>query len=31
VVLNPGAKFTSTTAYQFNVEGRGVKNQIHFH
>jgi aldose 1-epimerase len=30
VVLNPGATFTSTTAYQFSVEGRGLQNQIHF-
>lgn len=30
VVLDPGATFTSTTAYQFNVQGRGLKNQVHF-
>jgi aldose 1-epimerase len=31
VVLNAGATFTSTTSYRFSVEGRGLKNQIHFH
>ena len=31
VVLNPDATFTSTTAYKFSVEGRNLKNQIHFH
>ena len=31
VVLDPGATFTSTTAYKFNIQGRGLKNQVHFH
>ncbi|HTP18575.1 MAG TPA: aldose epimerase family protein [Solirubrobacteraceae bacterium] len=31
VVLDPGATFTSTTAYKFSVEGRNLKNEIHFH
>ena len=30
VVLNPGATFTSTTAYKFSTEGKGLKNQVHF-
>jgi aldose 1-epimerase len=30
VVLNAGATFTSTTAYQFSVEGGGLKNRIQF-
>lgn len=30
VVLNPGATFTSTTAYQFNIEGRGLRYRVHF-
>ena len=29
VVLNPGATFTSTTAYKFSVQNRGLN--IHFH
>ena len=29
VVLNPGATFTSTTAYKFSIEGRGLN--VHFH
>jgi hypothetical protein len=29
VVLNPGATFTSMTAYKFSIEGRGLN--IHFH
>jgi aldose 1-epimerase len=31
VVLDPGATFNSTTSYRFSVEGRNLKNQIHFH
>jgi aldose 1-epimerase len=31
VVLNPGARFTSTTAYKFSIEGRRLQNRIHFH
>jgi len=31
VVLSPDATFTSTTAYRFNIGGRGLKDQIHFH
>jgi galactose mutarotase-like enzyme len=31
VVLNPGAAFDSTTAYQFGLENRGFTDRIHFH
>ncbi len=31
VVLNPGAAFDSTTAYQFGLENRGFKDRVHFH
>jgi aldose 1-epimerase len=31
VLLNPDATFTSTTSYKFSVEGRNLKDQIHFH
>ena len=31
VVLNPGAAFNSTTAYQFSIENRGLQDRIHFH
>jgi len=30
VVLNPGATFTSTTAFRFDVERKDLKNRIHF-
>ncbi len=31
VVLDAGATFTSTTAYQFSIEGRGLKDRVRFH
>ncbi len=31
VVLDPGAAFDSTTAYQFGLENRAFKDRIHFH
>ena len=30
VVLNPGATFTTNTAYKFGIEGRGFRNRVHF-
>jgi hypothetical protein len=30
VVLNPGATFTSTTAFKFDVERKSLAKQIHF-
>ena len=31
VVLNPRATFTSTPAYQYSIENRGLMDRVHFH